>query len=399
MKNEYLIILIESNVNLILLFALYYLVRNRIKINLRRTILLLIPVLAIIPSLVSRIDFVSKTQFNLPLINLEPLTLNQVSDKNIVSNTSSVDYVFWFYLLGFLLLLISYAYRYFRTTRLISRATLISEDKISIYEDRELPSFSFFNKIVLNANLDSQSKEIILKHEMVHVEKRHSFDKLWLSLIHTTCWFNPLFVLINRELDNVQEYQVDNYLYEEFESSYTDFILSHVFGVNSFRNHLTHQFGLTSNLKNRIIMMTKTVKRGWVATLLFPVMIFSMSLISLKAVAQEKTTKAVETKKSDEPYTSVEKMPQYPGGNSAMSQFIADNFNNPKGNQKEGRVYVTFVVRKNGKITDVSVLRGLDEYFDKESIRVIEMMPDWIPGEEKGKKVDVKFVLPISITK
>jgi|GEM_PF-2180669 len=399
MKNEYVILLIESNVNLILLFALYYLVRNRIKVNLRRTILLLLPLFSIIPSIVSRIDFVSKTQFNLPLINLDPIILNQALDKNSVSITSTVDYVFWFYLVGFILLLISYAYRYYRTTRLISKATLISGGKISIYEDSELPSFSFFNKIVLNANLDSQSKDIILKHEMVHVEKRHSFDKLWLSIIHTTSWFNPLFLILNKELDNVQEYQVDNCLYEEFESSYTDFILSHVFGVNSFRNHLTHQFGLTSNLKNRIIMMTKTVKRGWVATLLFPVMIFSMSLISLKAVAQETTTKANEPKKGDEPYTFVEKMPQYTGGEAAMGKFINDNIRYPKGNNKEGKVYVTFVVRKNGKITDVSVLRGFDEYFDKESVRVIKIMPNWIPGEQKGKKVDVKFILPINITK
>lgn len=141
--------------------------------------------------------------------------------------------------------------------------------------------------------------------------------------------------------------------------------------------------------------MTKAENRFRVVKWNFLALIFLLNFMSFSLHAQETDKKE---DKSDA-LSYVEKMPQYPGGDSAMSQFISENFNNPKGNQKEGRVYVTFVVRKNGKITDVSVLRGLDEYFDKESIRVIEMMPNWIPGEEKGEKVDVKFVLPISITK
>ena len=127
----------------------------------------------------------------------------------------------------------------------------------------------------------------------------------------------------------------------------------------------------------------------------FLTFLFLLNFFSVAIYAQESDKKE---NKSDV-LSYVEKMPQYPGGQDAMSKFISDNIVYPKQTIKEGRVFVTFIVRKNGKITDVSVLRGFDEYYDNECVRLVKMMPNWIPGEQNGKKMNVQFVLPIKISK
>jgi len=127
----------------------------------------------------------------------------------------------------------------------------------------------------------------------------------------------------------------------------------------------------------------------------FLTFIFLLNFFSVAIYAQESDKKEAK----GDVLTFVEKMPQYTGGEAAMGKFINDNIRYPKGNTKEGRVFVTFVVRKNGEVTDVSVLKGFDEYYDNECARIVRMMPNWVPGEQNGKKMNVQFVLPIKISK
>ena len=94
----------------------------------------------------------------------------------------------------------------------------------------------------------------------------------------------------------------------------------------------------------------------------------------------------------------VEKMPSFPGGEAAMRRFISSNIRYPKiaeENGVEGRVVVTFVVGRNGEITDVEIMRSVDRHLDAEAIRVVNAMPRWTPGEQRGKPVKVKYVLPV----
>jgi len=98
------------------------------------------------------------------------------------------------------------------------------------------------------------------------------------------------------------------------------------------------------------------------------------------------------------PYSTVDKMPGYPGGESAMQKYISDNLKYPVSAQKagiQGRATIRFVVEKTGKITDVTVIRGIDPACDAEAVRVVKTMPDWTPGEMKGKAVSVYYTLPI----
>ena len=115
-----------------------------------------------------------------------------------------------------------------------------------------------------------------------------------------------------------------------------------------------------------------------------------------KTETQIKYTAPVLT--DQQPYKKVEKMPSYPGGDEARVKFMVENIKYPaeaKKNIVQGTVFVNYIVRADGSITDVKILRGIGGGCDEEAIRVIKLMPKWNPGMDKGKPVDVEFVMPI----
>ncbi len=100
-------------------------------------------------------------------------------------------------------------------------------------------------------------------------------------------------------------------------------------------------------------------------------------------------------------FTVVESMPSFPGGDKARIRFLNENIAYPTMAREsgiQGRVYVTFVVERNGLVTDVKILRGIGGGCDEEAIRVVKAMPRWIPGKQRGKPVRVQFTLPIKFT-
>ena len=100
----------------------------------------------------------------------------------------------------------------------------------------------------------------------------------------------------------------------------------------------------------------------------------------------------------DRVYDVVEQMPQFSGGHEKLKEFIEKNRRYPKSLQDcgiQGRVVVTFVVKKTGRISHAKVVRGVDPALDKEALRVVRKMPRWIPGKMGGKNVDVKYTIPV----
>lgn len=133
-------------------------------------------------------------------------------------------------------------------------------------------------------------------------------------------------------------------------------------------------------------------------------MLFILALIALPLFAQKGT--AQETPADTTVYIVVDKMPEYPGGVDKILKDIRTCTANywkkkyPNGRpivHGDGisRVIVSFVINENGQVTDPVIVRSLDKELDKEAIRIVKSMPRWIPGEHKGKKVKVKFNLPI----
>ena len=97
----------------------------------------------------------------------------------------------------------------------------------------------------------------------------------------------------------------------------------------------------------------------------------------------------------------VESMPMFPGGESALNRYLGENIKYPqmaKESGIQGRVFVTFVIEKDGRVSDVRVLRGIGGGCDEEAIRVVQNMPRWTAGKQRGKSVRVQFNLPIKFT-
>ena len=95
----------------------------------------------------------------------------------------------------------------------------------------------------------------------------------------------------------------------------------------------------------------------------------------------------------------VEQKPQFPGGEAALMKYIRDNMQYPSIAQEngiQGRVVVRFVVSKDGSVRDVTVMRGVDPSLDKEAIRVVKSLPNFIPGKQNGHAVNVYYILPVS---
>ena len=108
--------------------------------------------------------------------------------------------------------------------------------------------------------------------------------------------------------------------------------------------------------------------------------------------AQEGTTKL---------FTVVEEMPSYPGGDTARIKFLVENIVYPKTAKEkgiQGVVYISFVIDEKGQVEDVKVLRGIGGGCDEEAMRIVKLMPNWIPGKSDGKNVRVQFNMPIRFT-
>ena len=109
-------------------------------------------------------------------------------------------------------------------------------------------------------------------------------------------------------------------------------------------------------------------------------------------------TSTAQTKKNDMVFDVVEVMPQFPGGQIAMLKYIMENIKYPEQAMKEGiqgRVAVSFIVEKDGSISDVKPVLSVHPLLNKEAVRVVKSMPKWTPGKQNGKPVRVRFNVPV----
>ena len=124
-----------------------------------------------------------------------------------------------------------------------------------------------------------------------------------------------------------------------------------------------------------------------------------MSLMAACCLTTAYAQKTEDSQKEQKVYEVVEQMPEYPGGMSALINFLSTTVKYPEDAVKqkvEGRVMVQFVVEKDGSVTDVTVVKNAFPSLDAEAVRVVKAMPKWTPGRVKGKVVRVRYTLPIS---
>jgi len=110
------------------------------------------------------------------------------------------------------------------------------------------------------------------------------------------------------------------------------------------------------------------------------------------------TTAKTKNIQGDPIFYKVDTFPEFPGGEMALRNFLASEIKYPeiaRENGIQGKVYVTFIITKKGKVTEPKISRGVDPALDKEALRVISRLPDWKPGKQRGEAVNVSYTVPV----
>lgn len=404
--NSILIYALEVNLT-ILLFALVYhfIFRNEKYYTTNRIVILgMIGTAFAIPIL----DF-SQSEMPLQIAELETIVISAKQSTlatpvgfNMPSILSSV------YIIGAitaLLLLLVQLISLQRTIR-NGRTQRAGIAKLIFNSKMKSPG-SFFSNIFWRADLSHKHDKWIMDHELVHVSEYHSLDIILIRLAQIACWFNPAIYYFKIELEATHEFRADQVVAKTHNdiSTYSKVLLSQALGVDT--GFLTHHFSKPNLLKRRIIMLNKTKnKKATVLkyALLIPTVAMAMSINACTKDGGQKSTEAnedqiVQAQTSDDKiYEVVEKMPEYPGGKEAMMKYLGNNIKYPENCKKdgpEGMVVLSFVIDKDGAVTDVQSVSSPDERLTMAAIDVIAQMEPWIPGQQDGKNVKVKFKLPI----
>ena len=306
--------------------------------------------------------------------------------------------------------------------RMKSKKIIVADVEIYNLKNDQTP-FSFFGMIFINSKMHSEEElaQIII-HEHTHVREKHSLDIMLIETILLFSWWNPFVWLLKREMAMNLEYLADSGVLREGVDSkdYQYHLLRLTYHETAVQ--IVNNFNV-SQLKQRIMMMNKTRSSTLKLAkylLMLPLVFLLVTANSLYAAQQEpmsdEAVATLPTIASDEEIFSqdpppvkkegageeifvvVEKMPEFPGGQEAMMQFLADSIRYPRESMEkevQGRVICNFVVMKDGSVSDVQVVRGVDSLIDAEAVRVLKLMPDWKPGTQRGKKVNVRFTLPV----
>lgn len=273
--------------------------------------------------------------------------------------------------------------------------------------DRGYSPFSFFNLVFINeATVPNGNMTTILEHEHVHIRQFHSMDMILLELVAIFQWFNPVVWLAGREMKSIHEFLADEGVLQNgiSHSIYQQMILNETMGIQV--NDLPDHFNV-SLLKKRIAMMTKSKSSLWAGSKLLialPAILGLLFIFNARSYSRTDMTKQeagptiAPVTQDKKVYNEADKMPAYAGGQDAMIKFLVGNIKYPedaKKNKVTGKVFVTFIVRADGSVTDVKIIKGIGSGCDEEALRVVKLMPKWEPGEIKGKPVDVQVKLPI----
>ena len=277
--------------------------------------------------------------------------------------------------------------------------------------------FSAIGYIFINQSvLPEEEKEIIL-HERNHLKHLHFFDIVLVEIIKIFQWFNPVIYLFNRSLRAIHEYQADEGCIKSGMTltGYQNLLITHLMKSKIFVT--SNSFSNPSLIRKRMVMMSKS-KSGYGSSLklllVVPVILLIILFISACEAGQDsiKSSEAMTKVKispvvkempsselNDKVMVVAEEMPQYPGGDKALIEFIFNNVKYPEAAKEkniQGKVILRFAVMADGHVDKITIIRGVDPDLDKEAIRVINLMEQWKPGRQDGKPVNVWYSVPIT---
>jgi TonB family protein len=321
----------------------------------------------------------------------------------------SIGWIRMIYLAGIAFFVFLFIFRLLQIILLVINNESETVNGVKIVKiDRDITPFSFFNFVFVSRN-SGQCREmnVMLAHELEHVRQGHSFDVLILELITIFQWFNPIVWLLKRSIRENHEFLADNGVLKPGVSSATYRLLL-LGGTLGQQPVIANNFNY-SMIKLRIKMMTKIKSPKTAAIKLSMGILVTASLFMVFAFDKDETNfsekrstvqpvSTIVSNQQEKVYDKVEQMPEFPGGEYALKKHISSEVKYPTEAAKagiQGKVYVTFVITKEGKVTDAKIVKSANPLLDQEALRVIGSLPNWTPGKEKGVNVAVAFTLPI----
>lgn len=478
--------LIKSTITLFVLLAVYYLFLEKEKMHVFNRFYLLFSLVfsMVIPFItIEIIQEIAK-----PIINPGNIQILQgsaviIEETNYLAIGSSSLYA-----VVTLILAVRFISNIIKISTKMKSNTAIDykNAKLMLVPEKTLPH-TFLNTIFINETEynNRQIEAEFYTHELTHVTQKHTLDILFIEILKTVFWFNPIFIFYKKAIQLNHEFLAD----EKVVTSYNNVPFYQSLLLSKANENQT--FYLASNLnylitKKRLLMMTKTTSKTKALlkkAILIPILSTLLFLLCTKVVAQETNVKKETTPKKSEnlfktyydkttfkikdekgkiasekkynELTPIEKRaipsilskqkklptneellatlskgaaevieidtfnsenqfvqkgenevystagitekPEFPGGISEFYKFVGNNFKTPEQPNLKGKVYITFIIEKDGSLSDIKNIRDIGFGTGEEAIRVLKICPKWIPGKMNGVPVRVMYSLPITI--
>ncbi|UBM62088.1 M56 family metallopeptidase [Candidatus Sulfidibacterium hydrothermale] len=437
--NPLMLYFVKSLLSLGIFYGAWFLFfRKQTDFRFNRYYLLLATLLSVFIPLI-QLPALFPAGFQNPLGQLLTVQLGEIQVGDLGSAVAagsawSLVTILWdVYLLGVFIMALRFLFSLFRLYRLVRKSETKTEAGIKfVFVTEELPVFSFFHLIFIRkAIFENPRAAAIICHEKIHIRQKHSLDLIWLEILGIFQWFNPFVYLIKKAVKENHEFIADRDLTvsESSENSYLHLLFSEAGGFEF--SPITHNFSYLLLKKRMIMMKNQKSPQKMPVKLLFTACAIALTLFAcsnadqpvpdnspqVAVVTQDKKivirdqTPAEQNAIAAQADTGqvfqvVEKMPQFPGGLKALMQYLADNITYPAEAKKagvEGRVFVNFIVEKDGSISHFKILRSIGtgaarEAINHEVLKALMGMPHWIPGYQHGKPVRVSFNLPVKFS-
>lgn len=376
---------------------------------------------------IKSVSYYVQQEFTLPTVVLNPKTIffNEeiigdypLQTTNFISTYVTLENL---YFLGLLLMSMFFVLKIGQLiSKIKSNRIIKSTDYNLVIIKNDTHAFSFFNYIFLGENIYNKGYKTVLKHELIHVRQRHSFDLLFFEIQKIVFWFNPFSYLFQRRISVLHEYIADEKnILKKDKKTFFEGLLYETFNVENIS--FVNNYYKKSLLKKRIIMATKNKSKELLKMkylLVLPILL----LMFIYANAIEHKSEEYNLNNNDNtnfvtqdsivPFKTIERTPIYPGCENLTTEderktcftnnifiHVHENFN-AKALQNIGltsgrkRISVQFIIDKNGNIADVEA-RAPHPKMQEEAIRTIKLLPQMKAGVQDGKNVAIRYNIPI----
>lgn len=363
---------------------------------------LFIPLLQMPAPVQQRIQNVMPAGFYLPAFT--------VSATNRIAATHWNTLSFWYgYAIVALLLIAWQSINAYKLWKVVSRSKKEKQDAYILVTNSGYGPGSVGRYILFPGE---EVNETILAHEQAHIRLHHTRDLIFLNVLQAILWPNLSLIWIKKEIKEVHEFQADALINPD-KQEYTQLLLASVFNTRSAP--VMHSF-INHPIKRRIMMLQK---KGHAAPFKAAMQVCSALIVFIclavgiqgcqkkaevagtadKSAGNSLVTvdaaRPIDTPDNNGVYAHPDKMPQC---TADLNAFFNQNLHYPDGARKEGiegRVVVKFVVDEFGSLKHPVIMRSPDTRLSDETLRALNLMPKWTPGENNGKPVPVYFTLPV----